>query len=168
MRFEKLIPVAQAIAKLSKDPSTKVGCLIVGPDGEAGPWGFNGAPRGSAADEDERFAVREEKLHWAEHAERNAIYAAARQGYPTKGCTIIVTHFPCMECARAIVQAGIVKVITPNVNGEYVVRWGESFKRTALLFNEVGITVEYHSDLKEVAPSEPPASSDHHCGQDVG
>lgn len=138
----KFIAIAQSIAALSKDPSTKVGALILGPDGEGGPSGYNGAPRGCSADEDSRFQNRDEKYYWAEHAERNAIYAAARTGFRTVGATIYITHPPCMDCARAIVQAGIRKVVFPEPTPEFTARWGESFRRAFLLFNECQLDVE--------------------------
>jgi dCMP deaminase len=142
----KFLTIAQSIAQLSKDPSTKVGALILGPAGEGGPWGYNGAPRGCRADEDSRFEVREEKLFWAEHAERNAIYTAARTGFSTVGGTIYVTHPPCMDCARAIVQAGIKKVVFPTPTPEFTERWGETFRRAFLLFNECQLDVEFIND----------------------
>lgn len=133
--MSKFLPVAQTIARLSKD-TTQVGAIILGPDNEGGPWGYNGAPRGSMADEDERKS-RPEKYWWMEHAERNAIYAAARTGFATKGCTIVVTHLPCMDCARAIVQAGIVKVVAST--GELSGKWDEHGERVERLFAETGV-----------------------------
>lgn len=138
----KFLAIAQSIAELSKDPSTKVGALLLGPQNEGGPWGYNGAPRGCKADEDYRFGNRDEKLHWAEHAERNAIYAAARTGFRTVGATIYVTHPPCIECARAIVQAGIKKVVFPEPTGEFSERWSDSFRRASYLFSECDLEVE--------------------------
>jgi dCMP deaminase len=51
------------------------------------------------------------KYIWFEHAERNAIYQAARRGLSTEGCTMFVELTPCVECARAIIQAGITQVV---------------------------------------------------------
>ena len=133
----KFLPIAQAIAQLSKD-TTKVGAVILGPNGEGGPWGYNGAPRGCAADEDER-KERPEKYWWFEHAERNAIYAAARTGFATDGATIVVTHPPCMDCARAIVQAGIKRVIASGRGQLFDGRWLEHTARAEALFAEVDI-----------------------------
>lgn len=137
----RLMAVAQAIAGLSKDPSTQIGALIIGPHGDGGPWGFNGAPRGCKADEpgDPR-GERPEKYYWFEHAERNAIYAAARSGYATAGCTMIVTHPPCADCARAIVQAGIVRVVVlATTNDDFRLRWHQHTERAARLFGECGV-----------------------------
>jgi dCMP deaminase len=139
----KLLNIALAVSALSKDPSTQVGAIILGPDGEGGPWGYNGAPRGCRADEDERIETRPEKYFWVEHAERNAIYTAARTGFRTVGATMVVTHAPCIDCARAIVQAGIKKVMFPSPSPELVARWGDSFTRAEQLFNECRVELEF-------------------------
>ena len=79
---------------------------------------------------------------WAEHAERNAIYSAARTGFSTVGCTIYVTHPPCMDCARAIVQAGIKRVVTVRPSADFVERWEEHMTRSQRLFDECGVKYE--------------------------
>ena len=142
-KITKLMVIARAVAALSKD-DTQVGAIIIGPDGEGGPWGYNGAPRGCCADEDERFKSRPEKYFWAEHAERNAIYSAARAGFSPKGCTLVVTHFPCMDCARAIVQSGIKRVVVGKMTPVFDARWQENIIRSIQLFEETG--VEYLSE----------------------
>lgn len=105
------------IASKSKDPNTKTGAIITGPDNEIRSTGFNGFPRGIDFDNptSSRWA-KPEKYIWAEHAERNAIYNAARMGNPTNNCFLYCSHFPCVECARAIIQSGIKKVILPSDN----------------------------------------------------
>uniref|UniRef100_UPI0035253B42 deoxycytidylate deaminase n=1 Tax=Salmonella enterica TaxID=28901 RepID=UPI0035253B42 len=100
------INLARSVSERSKDRSTKVGCVIVGPDNEIRSTGYNSFPRGINDDAPERHA-RPEKYLWTEHAERNAIYAAARVGTPLKGCRAYLPWFPCMGCARALVQSGI-------------------------------------------------------------
>ena len=139
---QKIMGIARSISLLSKDTSTQVGALLIGAEGEGGPWGYNGAPRGCSADEDQRFQERPEKYFWAEHAERNAIYSAARTGFRTIGCTIFVTHPPCMDCARAIVQAGIKRVVTVEQTAEFYERWKEHISRSMRLFDECGVTYE--------------------------
>ena len=139
----KFLNIATAVAALSKDPSTQVGAVILGAAGEGGPWGYNGACRGSTADEDNRILERPEKYLWIEHAERNAIYTAARTGFRTVGATMVITHAPCMDCARAIIQAGIKKVIFPSPSPELVERWGDSFKKAEQLFGECRVELEF-------------------------
>ena len=139
--------LAYARARFSKDTSTKVGAVIVGSAKEDRSSGYNGAPRGCLADEDERRDARPEKYFWFSHAELNAITNAARVGVPLEGCTIYVTHPPCMDCARAIVQAGIKRVVTVAQGAEFYERWKEHILRSRRLFNECG--VEYSEILME-------------------
>ena len=94
----------EVVRNKSKDRSTKVGAIIVGPDNEIRSTGFNGFPRKINDDIDERHE-RPDKYLWTEHAERNAIYNAVRMGVPLKGCTLYVYGFPCSDCARVIIQA---------------------------------------------------------------
>lgn len=135
----RFFPVAQSIAGLSRDPSTKVGCLIFGSGYEIRASGWNGAPRGCQADADDRYATREEKLWWAAHAEINAISNAARTGTPLEGCALLATHYPCMGCAKAIVQAGIRQVVCPEPDPEFAMRWAEDIRRSRELFYECGV-----------------------------
>lgn len=136
----KYLEVANAIAKnFSKDQSTKVGCVIVGPAGESRGWGYNGAPRGCSADEDGRGVARPEKYYWFSHSEVNAITNAARMGTPLEGALIFVTHPPCMECARAIVQSGITEVWSYEPTDDFKERWDAHISRTQTLFRECGV-----------------------------
>jgi hypothetical protein len=84
--------------------STRVGCVIVGTHKEIRAIGYNGFPRGVDDDRDARHE-RPVKYKWTEHAERNAIYSSARAGISIDGCTMYLPWFPCMDCARAIVQS---------------------------------------------------------------
>lgn len=76
----------------SKDQSTKYGAVIVGPDHEIRSTGYNSFPRGVNDNLSER-QKRPEKYLWFEHAERNAIYNAARMGTPLNGTTLYVQEF---------------------------------------------------------------------------
>lgn len=98
------------ISSKSKDKNTKVGCVIVGKDNEIRSTGYNSFPRGLNDDVPTR-QIRPEKYFWFEHAERNAIYNAALVGIKLKGCRIYLNGIPCVDCARAIIQCGIKKVI---------------------------------------------------------
>lgn len=103
--------LARVYARRSKDPSTQVGAIIVGPNKEQRSGGYNGLPRGVDDSQPERW-TRPDKLAWCEHAERNAIFNAARIGVSCDGCTLYVSSLPpCADCARAIIQSGIVEVV---------------------------------------------------------
>lgn len=143
-KARKFMELAYARARFSKDTSTKVGAIIIGPSGEDRSSGYNGAPRGCHADEagDPRREQRPEKYFWFSHAELNAITNAARVGVPLEGCTIYVTHPPCMDCARAIVQAGIKRVVTVRPSAGFVERWEEHMSRSQRLFDECGVAYE--------------------------
>lgn len=138
----KYMVIAEAVAGLSKDDRTKVGALLIGPDGEGGPWGYNGAPRGSSKDDYLQALTPEAKRFCFEHAERNAIYAAARKGVAIKGWTMVVTHPPCAECARAIIQAGVEVVVHKRVGADFNSRWAESCEAARDMFAECGVLVK--------------------------
>ena len=140
----KYLEVARVIAQnFSKDQSSQVGCVIIGPSGESRGWGYNGSPRGCTADEDERGRERPEKYYWFSHAEANAIANAARLGIPLEGASIIVTHPPCMDCARAIVQSGIKEVWCATPDSEFLCRWVEHTRRARKLFEECGVLYKW-------------------------
>ncbi len=207
---EYYIKLAMLIASKSKDPSTQVGCVIVGPDHEVRSTGFNGFPRGvqemhttsehrpmsvnrnlagneytvycSCGDTigfpvadvqdfpyrfkhaDVRDAVleitekhehfvpptlelserweRPAKYEWVEHAERNAIYNAARTGVSIKGCTAYLNWEPrpCVECCKGFIQAGIINVVGPNIpfpSGGTRKDW--KFDVSTIMMNESGV-----------------------------
>lgn len=145
-KYARYITVAQAYAAYSKYPGTKVGAAIVGARGEPLSSGWNGAARGSKADEDGRLADRDTRLMWAVHAEANAIANAAAVGTPVLGGTMVVTLMPCMACAKLIVQSGITRVICPTPT-EDTARWATEFEATRALFKECGV------DLVNIATS---------------
>ena len=127
---------ARHAATASKDVETQVGAAIVGPSGEVRLTGYNGPPKG-VRDLPERLC-RPTKYPWMSHAEQNIVAFAAREGIRTDGCTLYVTHPPCSNCARSIIQAGIVCVAV----GEGVTTQSEDDAAvTAAMFEEAGIEV---------------------------
>ena len=133
--YENLL-IADAIAAKSKDPRTKVGALLVGAQGEGGPWGYNGLPRG-IPEPPERWQ-RPAKYARVCHAEANALIAAARTGWPTLGAGLVVTMYTCAECAKLIIQAGIRYVVTRTSN---CARWAESHALATEMLGEAGIAI---------------------------
>lgn len=134
--FEALIELAARTASGSPNKIRQVGAAIVTCDGGEPVTGFNTFPRGVADlpwrhEGDGRFV-------WMEHAERNAIFAAAKQGRALAGATIASTFFPCIDCARAIVQTGMACLISPEPALQDVV-WGESFRRSRVILEEGGL-----------------------------
>ena len=136
----RLLTLAAHIGSWSKDRSARTGCVIVGPDRLIRSTGFNGFVRGV----DDEIAERHErpaKYSWTEHAERNAIYNAARLGISLADCSAYVNWFPCVNCARGLAQAGVVRLValTPDQGDT---RWGEEFVLATTMLEESGVAVE--------------------------
>ncbi|MCG8557996.1 MAG: dCMP deaminase family protein [Proteobacteria bacterium] len=133
----RFVELAAHISGWSKDPSTKVGCVVVGPDREIRSTGFNGFPRG-VEDTLTRLENRDLKYPLICHAEENAIMHAARIGVSLKGCVAYVTWPPCTRCARSLVQAGLREVVHPA--GVHVPeRWQADFALSMALLHEAGV-----------------------------
>jgi len=131
--------LALVYARRSKDPSTQIGAVIVGPNKEQRSAGYNGMCRGIDDNVGARY-IRPIKYKWMEHAERNAIYNAARVGIPLEGCSLYVSGMtPCSDCARAIIQSGIKEVITDTV--DIPERWAEDFAVGREMLLEAGIQI---------------------------
>jgi len=104
------LDLVRTVSTKSKDPHTQIGCVIVAPDRAMRTTGYNSFVR-SLDDSVAERSERPEKYWWIEHAERTAIYNAARMGTSLNGCTIYVPSLPCVDCARAIVSVGIREVV---------------------------------------------------------
>ena len=110
---EYFMGVAMLAAHRSKDPSTQVGACIVSPDNKILSIGYNGLPIG-CSDEDFPWEKDDDtpdhcKYYYSTHSELNAILNY--RGGSLEGSKIYVTLFPCNECAKAIIQAGIKTLI---------------------------------------------------------
>jgi len=131
----------------SKDERTQIGAVIVGKDKEIVSTGYNSFPRGIDDNKSER-QERPEKYYWFEHGERNAIYNAARIGVSTKGCTMYLScGIPCADCARGIINAGIVRIFCERGEGAKGKKWDESAERSWEMFNEAGVKVCFYDDM---------------------
>lgn len=125
---------AKHAALKSKD-STKVGAILVGPDGEIRLTAYNGPPRG-VKDTAARLE-RPTKYLFASHAEANLVAFAARDGIRTKDCTVFCTHQPCAACARSLIQAGVANVIYNT--GTLLGDWSEEQRAAVEMFHEAGV-----------------------------
>jgi dCMP deaminase len=130
--------MAKHTAQLSKDPSTKVGAVIFDPKRRIVSAGYNGFARG-VNDTPERLENRDVKYRLVLHAEKNAIMFATA---PLEGCTIVVTHPCCAQCAAVIIQSGIKHVVWAKPDDVFVSRWAEDMALTNMQFAEAGVTVE--------------------------
>ena len=134
-------------SRLSKDPSTRVGSVIVGPDRELLSAGFNGFPRG-IADTPERLNNRETKLQFVVHAEMNALLAAARTGMRLKGCVLYLAATddsgmiwggpPCTRCTVEIIQVGISEIVSYPIKTAPS-RWHSDLLVSRSLLDEAGV-----------------------------
>jgi len=140
--------IAEQVKLKSKDQRTKIGAVIVGKDHEIVSTGYNSFPRGIDDDVEER-QVRPEKYYWFEHAERNAIYNAARIGVSLRDTTMYLTcGIPCADCARGIISSGekmiYCKTEDTKRNREH---WDEHAKRSLQMFKESGVEVVFYEDI---------------------
>ena len=135
----RFLDLATHIASWSKDPSTKVGCVVVGSDREIRSTGFNGFPRG-IDDDDDRLTDRAKKYPLICHAEENAIMHAARIGMTLKDCVAYVTWPPCSRCARSLIQAGVAEIVFPD-GCEIPERWQVDFDTSFGMLQEAGVKV---------------------------
>lgn len=125
----------------SKDPSTKVGAVIVSPQNEIASMGYNGFPKG-VDDSQERYADRETKYQYVVHAEENAVVFSKGQ---TLGSTIYIWPlFPCSNCAKLIIQSGIKRVVSPSITEG---RWNESHKVACIMFDEADVELTVLRDV---------------------
>lgn len=138
--------LAHTIKKKSKDKNTQIGVVIVGEDKEIISTGYNSFPRGINDDVLER-QERPEKYFWFEHAERNAIYNAARIGVSTKGSTMYLScGIPCADCARGIINAGIIRIFVERNDYTKGPHWAESQDKSWTMFEEAGVQVCFYDN----------------------
>lgn len=144
---EFLKAITEEAQKTSLDRSTRVGCVILrkGAPAEEGIFAANSFPEGVHVEVEARHE-RPAKYKWTEHAERNAIYVAARHGLATEGATMYLPWYPCADCARAIIQCGIAELVCyePNWNDK---TWGEDFKIAAQMLSEAGVKQTFEEKL---------------------
>jgi len=131
------MPAAFAAGTASPNRIRQVGAVLVTRDGTQ-ITACNTFPAG-VRDLDERHAG-DGRFVWMEHAERHAIFAAARGGLATAGGHLTTSFFPCIDCARAIVDSGIACLDTPAPAFADPV-WGPSFERSQIILQEGGVEI---------------------------
>lgn len=141
---KKFLDQAKLNASWSKDPSTGVGAVIVGPTNHPSGQGFNGFPS-KIYDDPEWLNDRATKYRVTIHAELNAILSAT---VDLTGHTIYVWPFaPCEQCALSIIQKGITRVVTIKTPEDKLARWKESFDFAQKLFEMAGVEVVVYDSL---------------------
>lgn len=131
------------VAMKSKDESTHIGAVIVGPDNEIRSVGFNSFPRHINDDVPER-QIRPERYSWMAHAECNSVYNAALTGVSVKGCRMYTNGVPCNVCMHAVINSGIIEVIVDKYwDDNNYNQWIEHAARTKIAFAEAGIKLRF-------------------------
>ena len=113
--YQQWIDLAEELGQKGKDLNVPVGCVIVNPDDTILSTGWNHIPFG-IENSDPRYK-KPAKYFWVEHAERNAIYNAARDGVSLAGSTAYINFSPqsiCTNCVRALIQSGVIRFVGPN------------------------------------------------------
>ena len=140
------IGVAILASMRSKDPNTQVGCCIVGEDMTILSTGYNGFPKGCSDDVYPWERVGEHnctKYPFVVHAELNAILNAS--GKSLRGATVYTTLFPCNECAKAIIQSGVARVV--YLSDKYA--GTDSTVASKRMMDSAGITYSRHESQVE-------------------
>jgi len=148
---KKFLDLTELVSSWSKDRSTQVGAVVVDDNNIPLVVGYNGFPRGVDDDVDERHE-RPAKYYYTEHAERNAIYAAARNGIKLEGSTIyLLWKWPCADCARGVIQSGIKRIVSYNRDFPGKKKdWDIHFIAATEMLDEAGVEVIFVNEEGEV------------------
>ena len=150
LKFLKFVPYALAAQGCSKDPSTKVGAIAIDDDYNVRATGYNGFPRG-VLDSEGLYENRQEKYMRIIHAEQNLVCQAARTGVSLKGCTVLLTAlYPCPQCAGTLIQAGIARILCPDV--EMPERWATPWVVSKEMLGQAQVKIYAYGEdyLKEI------------------
>lgn len=136
---QRFMRLAREVSTWSKDPSTKVGCVLV-KNKKVISTGYNGFPK-NISDDLNRLVDREQKYEITVHAEVNAVTTAALHGVSTEGSTAYVTFNPCSRCAAVLINAGIDSVFV-DAGSDIPERWLKNFILASTLLAEAGVEYE--------------------------
>lgn len=138
----RFLHLAEHIASWSKDPSTKVGCVIARLDKTIASVGYNGYPRGIPDDDIENHS-RELKYQMMVHAEENALLHCSGPG--AYGGVIYTWPFqPCAKCTTKIIQADIQRVVSVEPSEDKRERWEEDFEVSKKLMEASGTVLDVY------------------------
>lgn len=139
-RFMRL---AKEISTWSKDPSSKIGAIIVNDNRQILSTGYNGFPR-DIQDTEERLNNKEEKYPRIVHAELNCLLNALYNGVSVRHGTLYVYGLPvCSDCTKSVIQAGISRVVV-NMSAFNNEKWVEQWDRLSKpMFQEAGVHITY-------------------------
>lgn len=129
----RFLSLAQHISEWSRDPSTRVGAVLVNDFKQIVGLGYNGFPRG-VSDAAEDYENRPLKYKKVVHAEINAILNANAS---VRGATLYCTFFPCPQCAACVINAGIKRIVSKPSPSDH--RWAEERKIATEMFINAGV-----------------------------
>lgn len=131
----RFLSLAEHVSGWSKDPSTKCGCIIADAQHRLVSQGYNGFPAG-VGDTSERLEDRDTRLRMTLHAELNALLHARQD---LAGCTLYVHPMPpCSQCAAAIIQSGIRRIVATAPTEAQQERWGSDWDLASAMYYESG------------------------------
>jgi len=134
---DRFLRLAEEVASWSKDPKGGVGAVLVNDRKRVVGLGFNGFPD-RIADDPALLADQDAKLPRMIHAEMNAVLNAVASVH---GASLFTTLAPCAECAKLLIQAGVVAVYRRPHPEHRHRRWAESFRIAETILSEAGVEV---------------------------
>jgi len=138
---QRYLSLAHHVSSWSKDPSTQIGVVAVGDQGQVLAQGYNGLPRG-IRDSWNRLSNRELKYKYIVHGEMNTIFNASYNRVSLNGSTMYVYGLPvCSDCALGVIQVGVKRVVMPEQ--EIPEHWHDSWELTKSMFEEAGVEYSF-------------------------
>lgn len=130
--------ITEMVASRSTCDRAEVGCLLVNDDNRIVSSGYNGSVSGNPHCDDVGHTMRDGHCIATIHAEMNALLYCAKEGISVKNCVAYVTHFPCLNCTKALIQAGIKEIYFLNAYriDDYAI---ELLKRNSIKYEKVEI-----------------------------
>ncbi|MBQ3422437.1 MAG: cytidine/deoxycytidylate deaminase family protein [Romboutsia sp.] len=111
---EYFMSIAELVATRSTCNRANVGAVIINEDNRIVSTGYNGSVSGTPHCDEIGHTMRDGHCIATIHAEVNALYYCAKQGISVDNCTIYITHFPCLNCIKALIQSGIKQIYYKN------------------------------------------------------
>lgn len=137
--WRKLLKITYSEAKKSTNPATQNGAILIDDKGNIVLSAKNSFPDGIAETKERQIKPLRHKF--SIHAERNVLYQAARLGIKTKGLTMVCPWAACSDCAQAIIQTGIKRLVIHKQALDRSSHWQEDIKLAFTMFREAGVKI---------------------------
>ncbi len=139
LNWRNLLKIAYFKAKESANPSTQNGAVLINDKGDIILSAVNSFPEGVARTQERN--VKPLRFKFSVHAERNVIFQAARLGIKTKGLTMVCPWAACSDCAQAIIQAGIKRLVVHKQALNRSSRWQENIELAFAMLREARVKI---------------------------